>query len=118
MGYDNPYALSGEINLFSYAAIGPEEFFSPSYSNEKKGQIEIQVTVIEDDSDSSHSEEQFEQKEWKPSSRELFIMITLAIISLMVALDANVIVTSLAVRYCPCRSWNLRLSLPEHNTRS
>lgn len=35
--------------------------------------------------------------EWKPSRQELMIMLTLAIVSFMVSLDATVIVTSLSV---------------------
>lgn len=35
---------------------------------------------------------------WKPSRQEVMIMLTLAIISLMVSLDATVIITSLSVR--------------------
>lgn len=35
---------------------------------------------------------------WKPSGHELAIMLTLAIISLMVSLDATIIITSLSVR--------------------
>ena len=37
------------------------------------------------------------EPEWKPSRHELLIIITLAIVSLLVALDASVIVTSLSV---------------------
>lgn len=36
--------------------------------------------------------------EWAPQSRELLIMISLAIITLAVALDATIVVTSLPVR--------------------
>lgn len=35
---------------------------------------------------------------WKPTGHELAIMLTLAIISLMVSLDATIIITSLSVR--------------------
>ena len=35
--------------------------------------------------------------QWKPQKHELYILLTLSIISLMVALDATVIVTSLSV---------------------
>ena len=38
---------------------------------------------------------------WKPKRQEVMIMLTLAILSLMVSLDATVIVTSLAVRAEP-----------------
>lgn len=37
------------------------------------------------------------QEEWKPQKQELLVMLTLSIISLMVALDATIIVTSLSV---------------------
>lgn len=37
------------------------------------------------------------QDDWKPSGHELLIIITLAIASLLVALDASIIVTSLSV---------------------
>jgi hypothetical protein len=36
-------------------------------------------------------------EEWKPQKKELFIMISLSFISLMVALDATVLVTVLPV---------------------
>ncbi len=36
--------------------------------------------------------------QWKPSTHELSIMISLSVISFMIALDASVIVTSLSVR--------------------
>ncbi|KAI0124040.1 major facilitator superfamily transporter [Xylariales sp. AK1849] len=39
---------------------------------------------------------QNQQAEWKPTGHELLIIITLAIVSLLVALDASIIVTSLA----------------------
>lgn len=35
--------------------------------------------------------------EWKPSTHEMLIMITLSVISLMTALDACIIITSLSV---------------------
>jgi hypothetical protein len=38
-----------------------------------------------------------QQVEWKPTGHELLIIITLAIVSLLVALDASIIVTSLGV---------------------
>jgi hypothetical protein len=38
--------------------------------------------------------------EWKPNLHELLIMISLSMISLMVSLDATIIITSLSVR-CP-----------------
>lgn len=38
------------------------------------------------------------QEEWKPQKQELLVMLTLSIISLMVALDATIIVTSLSVK--------------------
>jgi len=37
------------------------------------------------------------QKEWKPTKKEMVIMITLAFISMMVALDATILVTVLPV---------------------
>ena len=36
--------------------------------------------------------------EWKPSTHELLIMLTLSIVSFMVALDACIVVTSIGVR--------------------
>lgn len=42
---------------------------------------------------------------WKPSSRDLMIMITLSGLSLMVSLDASIIVTSLSVRMSRLWSW-------------
>lgn len=36
-------------------------------------------------------------QEWKPTGHELLIIITLAVVSLLVALDASIIVTSLGV---------------------
>lgn len=38
--------------------------------------------------------------EWKPSSKEYAVMITLAVISLMVALDATILVSVLPVSDC------------------
>lgn len=35
---------------------------------------------------------------WRPSGHELMVMITLAVVSLMVSLDATVIITSLSVQ--------------------
>lgn len=56
-------------------------------------------------------------EDWKPSGHELLIIITLAIISLLVALDASIIVTSLGVsqststyRYLDMPSFQSRLS--------
>lgn len=40
-----------------------------------------------------------QEAEWKPTGHELLIIITLGIVSLLVALDASIIVTSLGVRY-------------------
>lgn len=42
-------------------------------------------------------------EEWKPSGHELLVIITLAIVSLLVALDASVIVTSISVS--PVQPW-------------
>ncbi|KAK7910702.1 major facilitator superfamily transporter [Apiospora marii] len=44
----------------------------------------------------SHPSPEFPMSEWNPTRHELLIMITLSIISLMVALDACIIVTSLS----------------------
>lgn len=41
------------------------------------------------------------ETEWQPSRHELLIIITLAIVSLLVALDASIIVTSLSVGPTP-----------------
>ena len=52
--------------------------------------------------------------EWKPNAHELMIMITLSVISFMVALDACIIVTSLSVRnssITPSHNLNLTLYL-------
>ncbi len=37
--------------------------------------------------------------EWKPSRHELLIIITLALVSMMISLDATIIVTSLGVMF-------------------
>ena len=39
------------------------------------------------------------QNQWTPTRHELLVMISLSLISLMVSLDATVIVTSLQVRF-------------------
>lgn len=101
MGVENPFTLPGEISLFSYAGTGPEEFFFPSEVDIKKSKTTVTVKAIDPDSSDSDSAQsvpvQPQRKEWKPTSSEMLVMVTLAFISLMVALDANVIVTSLAV---------------------
>jgi hypothetical protein len=38
------------------------------------------------------------ETDWKPSTQELLIMLSLALISLMISLDASIIITSLSVR--------------------
>lgn len=38
---------------------------------------------------------------WKPNRHELGVMLTLSLTSLLVALDATIIVTSLSVSHCP-----------------
>lgn len=112
MGVENPFTLPGEISLFSYAGTGPEEFYFPSEVDLKKSETTVTVKAIDpdnSDSDSNHSinHVQSQQTEWKPTSSKMLVMVTLAFISLMVALDANVIVTSLAVSL----SWTCTLCL-------
>ena len=102
MGVEKPFTLTGEINLFSYAGAGPEEFYFPSEVDFKRSKTSVAAKAIDpedsSDSDSNRSVHvQPQRKDWKPTSSEMLVMITLAFISLMVALDANVIVTSLAV---------------------
>ena len=47
--------------------------------------------------------------EWKPGSKELAVMVTLAIISLMVALDATILVSVLPVGPLFSRPHHVRL---------
>ena len=49
------------------------------------------------------NEKEFVPTEWKPQKKELLIMISLSFISLMVALDATILVTVLPVR--PICTW-------------
>ena len=39
--------------------------------------------------------------DWKPSLREILIMVSLALLSLMVSLDATIVVTSISVSCNP-----------------
>lgn len=67
--------------------------------DKKDGNPAVRVGTVGSNSDvesgSSPSSEPL--SEWSPTRHELLIMITLSIISLMVALDACIIVTSLSV---------------------
>lgn len=55
---------------------------------EKQGRMDITVTDIE----ATTAEKEEKVSEWKPRRQEWMVMITLAIISLMVALDATILV--------------------------
>ena len=51
------------------------------------------------------------QVEWKPQKQEYLVMLTLSIISLMVALDATILVTVLPVSYMSIDLTSRRLTI-------
>jgi hypothetical protein len=55
-------------------------------------------------------------EEWKPEKKEWFIMISLSVISFMVALDATILVTVLPVRLNTIRIKDARLTLQTANS--
>jgi hypothetical protein len=59
------------------------------------------------------------QVEWKPQKQEYLVMLTLSIISLMVALDATILVTVLPVSYMSTNLTSRRLIIgQDHSQRS
>jgi hypothetical protein len=59
------------------------------------------------------------QVEWKPQKQEYLVMLTLSIISLMVALDATILVTVLPVSYMSIDLTSRRLTIgQDHSQRS
>ena len=48
--------------------------------------------------------------QWKPTGHELMVMLTLSVVSLMVSLDATIIITSLSVCFEPLRLISITLT--------
>ena len=56
------------------------------------------------------------QVEWKPQKQEYLVMLTLSIISLMVALDATILVTVLPVSYMSINLTSRRLTIGQDHS--
>jgi hypothetical protein len=56
------------------------------------------------------------QVEWKPQKQEYLVMLTLSIISLMVALDATILVTVLPVSYMSIDLASRRLTIGQDHS--
>jgi hypothetical protein len=56
------------------------------------------------------------QVEWKPQKQEYLVMLTLSIISLMVALDATILVTVLPVSYMSVDLTSRRLTIGQDHS--
>jgi hypothetical protein len=84
--------MSEKIATLDTMAI-PDESSIPTST--EPSTYETPSVQVPDDVESAKSG----QVEWKPQKQEYLVMVTLSIISLMVALDATILVTVLPVSY-------------------
>ena len=91
----------------------PDEASNPTSA--EPSTYEKPSVLVLDDVESAKSS----QVEWKPQKQEYLVMLTLSIISLMVALDATILVTVLPVSYMSVDLTARRLTIgQDHNERS